>query len=440
MLAPIDWKADAVRDFSVFFAWQSDTLQRHNRYLIRMALEEAAKRISNDMAIRTNVLIDSDTQDVLGQPPVTDTILGKIQSCDVFTPDFSFVARAESGKLVPNPNVMLEYGYALRARGYGVMMPVMNTAYGPPEQLPFDMGHLRDPLQYRLEHTETNAERRSVRKDLSDKFENVLRLMIAATVSKANDDKPFAQAKAFTPPAFFFEPSEVVAEFGFHESKRDRYRFDSARAIFLRLYPAYADQPAVGRAKVKAIFTARKPWPMSLTIGGLAAENTYGSIVIDPKGNSSIAGMTQGFPTGELWGVNSQPFVTTAEGFKIRDYVGMISVEKLFIRALENYIRIAVGEYQLHPPFVVEAGGNGLQDVYAGVPSKEVSSGQLEGPFRSPSFEKRYVLEDVHPNLISDVLRQFFDEFYDLAACSRSAVLTDAHVVANELPPRTMTT
>jgi hypothetical protein len=182
MLAPIDWKADAVRDFTVFFAWQSDTLQRHNRYLIRMALEEAAKRISNDMAIRTNVLIDSDTQDVLGQPPVTDTILGKIQSCDVFTPDFSFVARAESGKLVPNPNVMLEYGYALRARGYGVMMPVMNTAYGPPEQLPFDMGHLRHPLQYRLEPTATNAERRSVRKDLSHKFENVLRLMIAATV------------------------------------------------------------------------------------------------------------------------------------------------------------------------------------------------------------------------------------------------------------------
>lgn len=106
-----------MREFIVFYAWQSDTLQRHNRFLIRMALEEAAKRISNDAAIRTKVRIDSDTEGVLGQPPVTDTILGKIETCDVFAPDFTFVATIEGGKLVPNPNVMLEYGYALRARG-----------------------------------------------------------------------------------------------------------------------------------------------------------------------------------------------------------------------------------------------------------------------------------------------------------------------------------
>jgi hypothetical protein len=183
---------------------------------------------------------------------------------------------------------------------------------------------------------------------------------------------------------------------------------------------------------------------MSRTIGGLCDENTYGSIILEPQGNSSIMGMTQRFPTGELWGLNSQPFRTEVRPvFKGDpqnfDYVGMISVEKLFVRTLENYVRIAVGEYQFRPPFVVEAGGTGLLGVLAAVPSVEVPSGEFVGPFRSPAFEKRYVLEDVHPHQISDVLRQFFDEFYDLAACSRSEVLTDAHVTANQIPPRTPT-
>jgi hypothetical protein len=426
-----------MRDFIVFYAWQSDTLQRDNRFLIRLALGAAAKRISDDVALGVRVRIDSDTEGVLGQPPVTDTILGKIETCDVFAPDFTFVATTEGGKLVPNPNVMLEYGYALRARGYPIMMPMMNTAHGPPEKLPFDMGHLRHPMQYRLEPTAKKAERRAVWKDLSDKFENVLRLMIAATPAKPKDEKPFAQAKAATPPAFFFKPREVLAEFGIYENEQQYYRFDSDKAIFLRLFPAYAEQPAIGRAKVKAIFAARKPCPMSLTIGGLAAENSYGSIILDPHVNSTIGGMTQGFPTGELWGLNSQPF-RTASPEKL-DYLRMISVEKLFVRTLENYIRIAVGEYQLRPPFVIEAGGTGLLKVLAGVPNVEIPNGEFVGPFRSPSFEKRYVLEDVRPHQISDVLRQFFDEFYDLAACSRSAVLTDAHVAANELPPRSPT-
>jgi hypothetical protein len=53
----------------------------------------------------------------------------------------TFVASTEAAKLVPNPNVMLEYGYALCSKSHSVMIPVMNTAYGPAEQLPFDMKH-----------------------------------------------------------------------------------------------------------------------------------------------------------------------------------------------------------------------------------------------------------------------------------------------------------
>jgi hypothetical protein len=61
-----------------FYAWQSDTPQEFNRHLIRRALDEAAKRISADASLETELVIESDTEGVLGQPPITDTILDKI--------------------------------------------------------------------------------------------------------------------------------------------------------------------------------------------------------------------------------------------------------------------------------------------------------------------------------------------------------------------------
>jgi len=55
--------------------------------------------------------------------------------CDIFVPDVTIVARTEGGKSVPNPNVMYEYGYAWRAKTYVAMIPVMNTAFGLPQEL-----------------------------------------------------------------------------------------------------------------------------------------------------------------------------------------------------------------------------------------------------------------------------------------------------------------
>ena len=120
------------------------------------------------------------TEGVLGHVPVTETILKKIAACDAFVPDLTFVARTDGGKAVTNSNVMLEYGYALRAKSHSIMIPVMNAAYGRAEELPFDMRHQRFPLQYNLPETATKAERRKAVGDLTTDFEAILSRMIAA--------------------------------------------------------------------------------------------------------------------------------------------------------------------------------------------------------------------------------------------------------------------
>lgn len=170
-----------MRKITAFYAWQSDSPRSINRDFIEIALKDAACRITDDPSLAVQIDVDSDTQGVPGTPAITETILKKIEDCDLFVPDVTFVARTEAGKYVPNPNVMAEFGYALRVRTHSAIMTIMNTAFGPPEALPFDMGHLRYPIQYSARSDVTDAERRDARVKLSNRIEERLKLQISAT-------------------------------------------------------------------------------------------------------------------------------------------------------------------------------------------------------------------------------------------------------------------
>jgi len=429
-----------VKEFVVFYAWQSDLPERFNRYLIRFALNLAAKNICADPTVGIRVRIDADTEGVHGHCPVTETILKKISVCDAFVPDLTFVASAEAGKLIPNPNVMLEYGYALHARSFSIMIPVMNTAYGAATELPFDMGHLRFPVRYDLPATAKNAERRAVRKALTEEFEAIIRGMIAEGVS-AGHRRPFPEAAAITPPAFFFSRNETIASFG--NPGEQEFKFEGEKAVYLRLFPKTSEgQPKIGRAVIRdLVYHKAALRPMSDTITGVASSNDFGWACIDPSGNTTTKNICQAFPSGELWGINSQVFRQAQIRHFVRpDEVGValwvISVEKLCTRTLENFVRAASAVMQLRPPFVVELGIVGTRGVYMGAPHPESSQGHYYGPMRDNTLVRRYDLIKTDSAAQREILREFFDELYDLAEISRSDILTDAHVQANDIPRR----
>jgi hypothetical protein len=109
-----------VREFIVFYAWQSDRPERFNRYLIRFALNLAAQNISADPTVGIRIRIDADTEDVHGHCPVTETTLKKIAVCDAFLPDLTFVAATEAGKLIPKSllqNTLSEVNFPAPGRG-----------------------------------------------------------------------------------------------------------------------------------------------------------------------------------------------------------------------------------------------------------------------------------------------------------------------------------
>jgi hypothetical protein len=170
---------------TVFFSWQADTPNGIGRNFVRRALEDACARIASDASIdeaHRDLAVDSDTQGVAGQPPIVETILKKIEATQVFVADMTFVAKRSDGGGSPNPNVLIEYGYALRSLTHERIICVMNAAYGKPsaEALPFDLRHVRWPRCYELDETATPEVRAKQRKALTAILTSDLRDCLAS--------------------------------------------------------------------------------------------------------------------------------------------------------------------------------------------------------------------------------------------------------------------
>lgn len=141
----------------IFYSWQSDLPNKSNRGFISDALDKAIKQLKADDSFAMTPFLDRDTQDELGSPDIVHTIFNKIEGSDVFVCDISFINNDLKGatRLVPNPNVILELGYAIGTLGWKKIILVMNTHFGGTEYLPFDLRGRR-VLTYHLDPESVN--------------------------------------------------------------------------------------------------------------------------------------------------------------------------------------------------------------------------------------------------------------------------------------------
>ncbi len=147
------------RRITIFFSWQSDSPRPTNHSFIEDCLERAIKELKREDDLKVEPVLDRDTRGVPGSPDIVGTIFSKIRDSQVFVGDVSIINPGGSGRPTPNPNVLIELGYALSCLGDERVVCVCNEASGSIESLPFDLRQKRVG-KYRLEQGQDKAEPR----------------------------------------------------------------------------------------------------------------------------------------------------------------------------------------------------------------------------------------------------------------------------------------
>lgn len=198
----------------VFWSWQSDTHQPSNRYFVRDVLGELAKSLNgldgaeeaerpadgdeesreeDDVASAADdgdVLIDHDMKGFGGSGRIADRILEKIASAAVFVADVTPVAQAPGGKHVPNPNVMLELGYALHVLGEDRIVLVANKSFKAKlSRLPFDLRHRSAPTFYSLNQGTSEERKAEVAIELMEELRGRITLALGEARKRMREDR-----------------------------------------------------------------------------------------------------------------------------------------------------------------------------------------------------------------------------------------------------------
>lgn len=170
---------------TVFFAWQADSPSADNKRFIWDALCAAIGPAQNGQAAEEAQRPEADTRGLSGAPNIVEAIFAKIRSCSVFVADVTLTAATPGGKRVPNPNVLIELGYAARSIGWERVILVLNGEASDAEDLPFDIRQHRWPIRYRVTPKTTAREERQAElvKDLSV----ALQSCAAATLLRAEE-------------------------------------------------------------------------------------------------------------------------------------------------------------------------------------------------------------------------------------------------------------
>lgn len=122
---------------NIFYSWQSDI--KGSKNFISDCLKQLPKKLK-DMVVAE---VDRDTEGIAGSPDIGDAIYSKIDKADIFVADVTIINDGWEGRKTPNPNVMIELGYAIKALGWNRIVLLYNKDYGNVESLPFDINHQR---------------------------------------------------------------------------------------------------------------------------------------------------------------------------------------------------------------------------------------------------------------------------------------------------------
>jgi hypothetical protein len=395
---------------TVFFSWQSDTSATIGSQFVEQALGLAIADLAEDAEIERAIrdeglMVDRDTEGVPGVPPIVDTIFDKIDRATIFVPDLTFVGRRIDRRPMPNPNVLVEYGWALKALGYTRIVPVMNVAFGEPtpQSMPFDMRHLRHPkCTYNLPQGAAEEQTR-------DELGRLAR-SLTASIGEVLRSEGLRSTRTPFPAA---EPKDGQARF---RARGEPLGTTSGRpiilsegpAMWLRLMPEFDRGRRWLGTALSRLASPGSPRPFGSEgfrrhdTEYLISDDGFG-VYVQAQPTLSLAYV---FKTGEMWGIDA---------YHLAGYRAIPFVEAYFIAAFANYAAFLQGKLLISPPYRWIAGVEGVQGRPIEIPRPVPDQLVIVDPPRGACRADRVVKEGTYAEGAEPraSLRPFFEELYD---------------------------
>ncbi|OFX26994.1 MAG: hypothetical protein A2033_15990 [Bacteroidetes bacterium GWA2_31_9] len=176
---------------TIFYSWQSDLENSTNRTFLKDCISDAIRSINKKNKYQYELVIDEATKREPGTPGIADTILNKIDNCKVFICDISTINSDSENRKTPNPNVLIEAGYAIKSLGWNRVICIINNHYGSVDSVPFDLKHRRI-FQYSLE--KNDSQKKNIARTFINNIESAIENIID-TISNIEINIDFAYSK-----------------------------------------------------------------------------------------------------------------------------------------------------------------------------------------------------------------------------------------------------
>lgn len=421
---------------TVFYSWQSDT--PGNRSFIEYALNKAIKKAMAEMQVaeaeRPDLQIDKDTKGEPGSPDIVEVIFEKIEKCAIFVADLTAVGKTDRERLLPNPNVLVEYGYALRSVTKKRIVAVMNVAFGEPTEtnMPFNIKKLRWPIQFLLEEDADQIEREKVKGELVNDLSIAITTIVkAGLLDSVPEPKPsFVMTKSTTSESVFLAEGEPLAVRDV-SGKPISFYLPQGPKLFLRVMPTAPTEPLT-RYEASQIVESGKVLPMFYgTRGHYVGSNRLGAAVFNWQRAPEVDNLTQLFLSKELWGIDVDD-VRCQEEWAAKQ--GFESFEPDVIEAvcretLTGYLKVAKEILMLPLPLSFIAG---VTDIL-GYKIAAFGRGWGFGPMGMDRIGPAVLEKDIvvkgeivdYDADVADILRPFFERIFDGCGLKRPTDLIE---------------
>lgn len=339
---------------TIFWSWQSDTSARETREVFRTALAQAILRLAADLEEAERPELDHDTRGVPGSPEIVNTIFQKIDDAAIFVADVTPIGLSANGKHLPNPNVLIELGYAKKSLSADRIILLWNTALhgSRPEDLPFDLRHRRAPMSVDIPVGAERSILREQRELLTQGLEEALRASLRVVPSPPAPVTPWKEGSPANRGVWVDNDAGLPVNTG---DDAPDITIEGSRFGYARVVPSNWNARSDA---VDVLRNAQVGPPLLGRYGSMNWGPTRGGFLVFRQSPTTLEnGLTSTATrwyrdTGEFWGV---------DGNFVRDHDDeVLYAEPYSIGQWTQWIRRAVDSCRI-------VGGSGIMNVMLGI-------------------------------------------------------------------------